>query len=541
MNITEKIEYDAAIGGNVKLDPEIITFRYAHEHLNEIKALTDSIENPTSTKLVFQKLPKHMRRRAMSHNPNRLPRKHRLAHINQMSKSGVPTSTKRPSRKYRRKPQNLLKEYQRRQRKNIWLETHIWHAKRFHMIERWGYKLANISCDKTFRSSYRASAKHCLIQDISYMSCIELVGSLDLLKNGLDQLRNADIRLGICAKTYVSGQREGTIDLFRSNQYPYGALGRVQFIWQKQQENEIFNRLWLFAHPSIYRDIVIELVKVFTLNRIELNEKCDGNSLPKYTNETTHIELIELKDQLNRFRLTGPLSQAILLNAFKPKTFVKNVDESWFSDFMINSNNAIAHQLQSTFWRNSQDIQSPAELTPNMIIGLNIEDPRINRPKKRTKSVAKIIEYTDGSNSTVACTIPNLNSQSDIWNQKVRERILTEKVSTHQICVYRNKNVLVPGERCEFENKLQPIPVLLIQRPGSMNRQRHGYGCGWDIIVPAGYGISTWMCLIMWGAKPGALRETETILREGCEDEFLPDTFAATVNDNLIETELRSM
>uniref|UniRef100_A0A1B0C0P5 Pop1 N-terminal domain-containing protein n=1 Tax=Glossina palpalis gambiensis TaxID=67801 RepID=A0A1B0C0P5_9MUSC len=61
-----------------------------------------------------------------------------------MSKSGRSQQVKRPSRKYRRSPRNLLADYLRRQRKRKWLETHIWHAKRFHMIERWGYRLQTV-------------------------------------------------------------------------------------------------------------------------------------------------------------------------------------------------------------------------------------------------------------------------------------------------------------------------------------------------------------------------------------------------------------
>jgi regulator of replication initiation timing len=38
------------------------------------------LENPKSKKLIFQKLPCHMRRRAMSHNPKRMPRALREAH-----------------------------------------------------------------------------------------------------------------------------------------------------------------------------------------------------------------------------------------------------------------------------------------------------------------------------------------------------------------------------------------------------------------------------------------------------------------------------
>jgi hypothetical protein len=82
----------------------------------------------------------------------------------QLRKSGLPSEPKRPSRKFRRRPQNLLLEYNRRQKRYVWLETHLWHAKRFRMTEKWGYKLADFPNDKSFRACYRATANHCLLQ-----------------------------------------------------------------------------------------------------------------------------------------------------------------------------------------------------------------------------------------------------------------------------------------------------------------------------------------------------------------------------------------
>jgi hypothetical protein len=82
----------------------------------------------------------------------------------QLRKSGLPPEPKRPSRKFRRRPNNLLLEYNRRQKRFVWLETHLWHAKRFHMTEKWGYKLADFPNDKSFRACYRATANHCLLQ-----------------------------------------------------------------------------------------------------------------------------------------------------------------------------------------------------------------------------------------------------------------------------------------------------------------------------------------------------------------------------------------
>lgn len=84
--------------------------------------------------------------------------------FSQLEKNKALKTQRRPRKHYRKRPKNLLIEYNRRQKDNLWLETHIWHAKRFRMISKWGYKLADRSCDKTFRASYRAMSNHCLLQ-----------------------------------------------------------------------------------------------------------------------------------------------------------------------------------------------------------------------------------------------------------------------------------------------------------------------------------------------------------------------------------------
>jgi len=70
---------------------------------------------------------------------------------------------KRPSRRYRRRPKNLLTEYARRKRRNVWLETHIWHAKRFHMTELWGYKIPKYPNDRGVRAAYRDATTRCVL------------------------------------------------------------------------------------------------------------------------------------------------------------------------------------------------------------------------------------------------------------------------------------------------------------------------------------------------------------------------------------------
>lgn len=141
--------------------------RFASYRRNEIDLLTsDSFLAKSKSKInksLFQLLPRHMRRRTMGFIRKRLP--HR---IRQAAVIKPPSKVnKRPARKYRRKPANLLLEYERRQRARdgrMWLETHIWHAKRFHMSQSlFGYRLALFDNCKSKRAVYRAIKSGCCI------------------------------------------------------------------------------------------------------------------------------------------------------------------------------------------------------------------------------------------------------------------------------------------------------------------------------------------------------------------------------------------
>lgn len=546
--ITERLEYDARMGGPITLPDVVTTYKHASDRLDEIKTMITSITNPKQTKLIFQCLPKHMRRRAMSHNPKRLPRRYRMAHIAQMSKSGQPERTKRPSRKYRRKPSNLLKEYIRRQQKNVWMETHIWHAKRFHMTSLWGYKIAMSPTEKSYRACYRASARHCLVQDISYLGCIQVRGDIELLRQGFSRVTSAKSGLTVCARAYMGGMREGSAVFFKQDQYPYGAIGRCQFMWNK-------DCVWIYAHASFYKQLADELISLFSLDEynIDTGESAWKKSAvafnikvsrkyvrsPAFRNKETGIELIELKDTLARFRLTGPLSQAVLTKAFKCATTSNS--NNWFDNFLSDDNNCLANESQSKFWASISSINSPSQLSPGMILALNIEDPRINRPKRKTKALPDRSKDIPLIQHAINYPIPAASNVSMIWERSFRDKLISTKLETSEIDAKRNQQSIVPGERCPFENEMQPVPVLLIQRPG--NRCAHkplGYGCGWDVIVPGGYGMAVWLSLIAWGARPGGLKQTDAIMRESALTEFPPDTIGGQDSDERRCQELRN-
>ena len=71
--------------------------------------------------------------------------------------------SKPKSRKQRRKPRNLRDNRANKQRENAWLETHIWHAKRMHMRDYHGYRVAERVTDKGVRQACRSLRYGCLL------------------------------------------------------------------------------------------------------------------------------------------------------------------------------------------------------------------------------------------------------------------------------------------------------------------------------------------------------------------------------------------
>lgn len=466
----------------------------------------------------------------MSHNVKRLPRRLREAHSAQMAKSAngqnLPSTNKRPSRKYRRRPRNLLSEYSRRQRNKIWLETHIWHAKRFHMIDKWGYRIANYSNDKCFRANYRAITKHCLLQDISYYTCIEIVGEESLLKTTLKTHCNP-LTLTFAAKIYTNGHREGTLMFFKKNGYPHFPIGNVHFFWRSSEAD--IRTIWIWVHPAFYNDFLNEIISSFEFkqNNAERNTTDITHDLNYlYTNDAG-CKMIVLRNALNRFRLHGPLALNVLREAlqipslteldFDPemnriiteeqdsslnnekleasKISIDNnistqpmermaIDESkentsifqdlniqdlgkklWHTKYYKKRENMEAFKIQEQLWQSMKFLGSPNFLPTNMIIGLIVLDPRFYLPEKRTKCKSETFFQLKS-----VYQLPTDSNCSPIWDAQIRHIVSNSCVSTSTINKLRSE-CLVPGmANDQYFNKdiMAKIPILLIQKPGTI-------------------------------------------------------------------------
>ncbi|XP_064486845.1 ribonucleases P/MRP protein subunit POP1-like [Ornithodoros turicata] len=532
---SNKIE-DSPLFAGMRFPHDVPLLKLLNSRADEIADIVKNVEQK-HPKLISQQLPRHMRRRAVSHDKRRLPKRLK----DKLGFEPAPPKGKRPSRKHRRRPRNLLAEYARRSRKHVWLETHIWHAKRFKMAEMWGYKIPVHPYDKGIRAAYRGAAHHVLLHDLSFYNCVELIGKQEDLLEKLSLVTSSNTGLTFKAKVYVSGKEEGSTVLYSKSSYPFGAIGKVKFMWRplaSNQRTESHNRqLWIWVHPSIHAQVTEEFIGLFELKKVESADAdhCGSTDGAKADTTTDHFErtvlyagervsMILLKDNLVRFSLTGPLARAVLTAAFTPSTVggVECVNEKcWWKTYYREEGKGAQDKLWDQI--RTKELRE-SSLPQRCILGQVVRDPRLLLPKTRTKVDDESTEEQSTRRHTPYELDPSL-SDSPIWNPAVRDEVTLSKVSECQLNFLRSQNTL-PGTPIELGDKESRVPILAIRKAGSKDR---GFGQGWDVILPSGWARPFWIALIYRGARAAGLRELRSMtlqMGELCFPFEHPDTKA---------------
>ncbi|KAM9626872.1 ribonucleases P/MRP protein subunit POP1 [Trichechus inunguis] len=554
-------------GTSQEIPKYITASTFAQARAAEISAMLRAVTQKSSNSMVFQTLPRHMRRRAMSHNVKRLPR--RLLEIAQKEAEKAVHQKKKHSKnkchKARRCHKNQVLEFNRRQKKNMWLETHIWHAKRFHMVKKWGYCLGERPTVKSHRACYRAMTNGCLLQDLSYYCCLELKGKEEEILKALSQMCSIDTGLTFAAVHCLSGKRQGSLMLYRANRYPREMLGPVTFIWKSERnpgDASESRQLWIWLHPTLKQDVLEEIKAVCQCvepnkstvctpdplltppqekSQTELPDekigkkrkwKDDGeNAKPvkkiigdgtrdphqpcSWVSPATCIVISDLTMEMNRYRLIGPLSHSILTEALKAASVhtegedTEKTPHCWWIETCKNPDNISLHHRQEAIFELLGGITSPAEIPAGTILGLTVGDPRINLPQKRSKALPDPEKCQDNEKvrQLLLEGVPVECTHSFIWNQAICKSVTENKISEQDLNRMRSE-LLVPGSQLVLGPQESKIPILLIHQPGKVTGEdRRGWGSGWDVLLPKGWGMAFWIPFIYRGARVGGLKE----------------------------------
>lgn len=139
------------------------------------------------------------------------------------------------------KPRGNLKYY-KRQRQFVWLPTHVWHAKRFHMKKQWGYQIPLKPTQKCFKAMNRAFKLDVVVLDTSYYNSL-IFDYDEVIITAL--IRNKNIASILAGKKNYYGM------IFDNNT----ELGRGLIYC-----NPDASKVLLRVHPSIYEDVFKRLI-----------------------------------------------------------------------------------------------------------------------------------------------------------------------------------------------------------------------------------------------------------------------------------------
>lgn len=96
------------------------------------------------------------------------------------------------------------------------------------MIAKYGYKIPDYPNDKSFRATFRAVSKKCLMRDVSYYCCLEIQGQKGQVVDEICQFLNPkDVGRLRENESFIRGQIEEKLWLFHPGKFPRGAIGKA--------------------------------------------------------------------------------------------------------------------------------------------------------------------------------------------------------------------------------------------------------------------------------------------------------------------------
>ncbi|KAL4402597.1 tRNA 5'-leader removal protein [Malassezia pachydermatis] len=506
---------------------EIVAARKA-----EILALHRAMKqarSATNTR-AWQLLPRHLRRRAASHNVLRLPRRLRAKARAELRASNTDAKTRSAMRK--RDPERTLRGYIRRRAAlqaraarpgRRWLETHLWHAKRFRMTGdkgkgisdggegRWGFCLAETPHQKSERTLWRKTS-YALVHDHSYTSIVRITATAHRVSDATSRLQLflylAGIEKGWQPDWTTGAQRCDTVLLDRPRRgekktrtratTPFlAAIAPVQVWWTPHDQRHPRRDVHVFVHPAAVVD-----VKQALAHALDALPLASAHTWPIAQRWTKHVNI-----QAQVLESAPPPSLAAgMLHSDQhtraPRTLLEMQDvprHAGWNVFEVLGDRAAhilggvlhvapqaqAHQaemLRRVLYQDAAHALPSAWLPPGTALSCDIIDPRLTYPPK---------------NTTCGTSVP----MEAPWVRDARPVYADARFCSYT-SLPRCTQAAIDQRRAQHRTEpasYDTCPILLFQRtwsaaPGSA--PLHGY----TLLVPRGWGAAVWRSLVHTGA-----------------------------------------
>ncbi|KAG0669749.1 hypothetical protein C6P45_003383 [Maudiozyma exigua] len=332
-------------------------------------------------------------------------------------------------------------KYMKRQHVFAWLPTHIWNAKRSHMMKRWGYQIPYSATQKCFKMTHRiggnvSTSDGTLCMDSSFMGTI-VVRATDAKTEKLrDLIAKITSNRAIAPKYYNSNK---VFSGLFTDPLTMLVLGPGEIIWCNH------NLLLLRVHPAMFQ-------KVFEILAVrEFGFKVEDSRFA--------IGSITINGAESLSSLTSIIRSSTKSESFEQLKLISNVtDQNILPKDMSFSFKAIDPRH---FGAPKKVKQNPKEVTIDKIMEL-----QANTPKN------EICETLEALCSTRERTTSYKNQQTMKQIHK-RRRDMTKKGE------HVSKNAIIP-----FDEKKDPeIPIYIYKRESTND---------WVILMPWFWHLPFW-------------------------------------------------
>ena len=398
-------------------------------------------------------------------------------------------------------------------RRSKWLPTHLWHAKRFHMVDKYGWKLPYTPTQKCTRHSYHSIAKNCAAIDTSYLSVFQLSSDSppDLTRSLNSIMIPHDLSHALQSPAPI------TTTLFHPGRYPYGAIGPVTLLPLSPSS------VWLLMHPAMLGEFET-LIGAFS-----------------------EVQCSDLTAEIGAIQLVGPSSLSIVLKALPPDASSSSVADSnpWYEGF-----NQGSPALPSLMEKMTQSPQP--HLPDASLLGYTALDPRLSLPRGKATfrledpepdelmalllELQKKLQGTEGSPDTES--IPTTSGAEATMDTVDPLREMTSLFSSHrqsladsqlysvdcrrEASANKHTDDVINSHRAEcypddpvstlpFPRDRVPLSLLSTSGAHAPIGSTGQYGAGVLLLLPREWVLTSLVALTYWGAKPVGKKELDRV------------------------------
>ncbi|XP_076942337.1 ribonucleases P/MRP protein subunit POP1-like [Bidens hawaiensis] len=377
------------------------------------------------------------------------------------------------------------------------LRTHVWHAKRFTMIKRWGFHLPlGLHGRGKGSRALLKWLKNGTVHDASYYSAVQLQGSQDSLLSILSTVTSPFPTRD--TENVLSGAINASSMLHHAGVINSRTIAPVIYMWRPiqqlmdaesecDQHNEL-RHVWIWIHAA-----------ALTEGYNALKSACESQG--KVNEDFASVQCISLEGQFGTLEVMGSKAPQLLQKILHP---VSSMSEK----FSILKNTSLMEAVEEN-------------IPCSGIVPLTVHDPR-----------ALIKENTEFD-----------SSYTDLWDAEkglycpVEESLLCmEKHHQRLLSFYLTDNNPADVNASTGIRSSRICPVILLRRNNLMDSVTR-----WSIILPLSWVKAFWVPLVSIGARSIGLRERSWVSCEAGIPTFPSEFPECDSYSSLMKAEVAAM